>query len=157
MTSHLDTQPEIVEVAPVIAAVVRDVVEMSVIAEFFDRSFGQILATLVAEGIEPSGPAFALYHGPPTETADLEVGFPVDRAIGAVDGVEAGSTPGGRVARLVHVGPYDQLGPSWERLGAWITAQGETPAVDLWEVYVTEPTPDADPAGLRTELNWLLA
>ena len=157
MTPPPDTQPEIVEVPLVMAAVVRDVVEMGSIADFFDQSFGQILATLVAEGIEPTGPAFALYHGPPTDTADLEVGFPVDRVIGAVEPVEPGSTPAGRVARLVHIGPYDQLGSSWERLGAWIGAQGETAAADLWEIYVTEPTPDADPATLLTELNWLLA
>jgi len=157
MTPPADTEPEIVEVALVPAAVVRDVVEMSTIGDFFDQSFGQILATLVAEGIEPTGPAFALYHGPPTTTADLEVGFPVDRVIGAVEPVEPGSTPAGRVARLTHIGPYDQLGPSWERLGSWIAAQGETPAGDLWEVYVTQPTPDVDPATLLTELNWLLA
>lgn len=30
----------------------------------------------------------------------------------------------------------------------------ELPA--LWEVYLTEPSPDMDPADLRTELNWLL-
>lgn len=157
MTPPPDTQPEIVEVELVPAAVVREVVEMTALAEFFDSAFGQILATLVAEGIEPIGPPFALYHGQPTDTADLEVGFPVDRAIGTVEPVEPGSTPGGRVARVVHVGAYDELGRSWERLAAWITAQGEEPAADLWEVYLTEPTPGADPAGLRTELNWLLA
>lgn len=26
-----------------------------------------------------------------------------------------------------------------------------------WEVYVTEPSPDMDPADLRTELNWPVA
>jgi len=157
MTPPSDTQPEIVDVELITAAVVRDVVEMSAMSDFFDQAFGQILATLVAEGIEPTGPPFALYHGPPAATADLEVGFPVDRVIGAVEPVEPGSTPAGRVARLVHVGPYDELGPSWERLGAWIGAQGETPTADLWEVYVTEPTPETDPADLRTELNWRLA
>lgn len=157
MTSPSDTQPEIVEVERVTAAVVREVVEMSAIADFFDQAFGQILGTLVAEGAEATGPAFALYHGAPTDTADLEVGFPVDRVIGTVEPVEPGSTPPGRVARLIHVGPYDTLGQSWGRLGAWIAEQGETPAVDLWEVYLTEPTPETDPATLRTELNWLLA
>ena len=51
MTPPPDTQPEIVEVPLVMAAVVRDVVEMGSIADFFDQSFGQILATLVAEGL----------------------------------------------------------------------------------------------------------
>jgi effector-binding domain-containing protein len=58
------------------------------------------------------------------------------------------------VARLVHAGGYDQLGEAWGRLGAWIAGQGLTPGADLWEVYVTGPSPDTDPADLRTELFW---
>jgi effector-binding domain-containing protein len=70
--------------------------------------------------------------------------------------VRAGTLPGGRIARLVHVGGFDRLGDSWAALGAWIGAQGFTPSRDLWEVYVTEPSPDMDPAELRTELLWRL-
>jgi len=62
--------------------------------------------------------------------------------------------PAGRVARLVHQGGYDQLGASWGRLRSWIDAHGVNPGRDLWEVYVTEPSPHIDPAALRTELNW---
>ena len=43
-----------------------------------------------------------------------------------------------------------------ERLAAWMGEQGLTPGPVLWEVYVTEPSPDMDPADLRSELNWLL-
>jgi effector-binding domain-containing protein len=60
------------------------------------------------------------------------------------------------VARLVHQGGYDQLGAAWDRLRSWIDGQGLTPGRELWEVYVTEPSPDIDPATLRTELNWTI-
>ena len=46
------------------------------------------------------------------------------------------------------------MGEAWGRLGAWIAEQGLTPGADLWEVYVTEPNPEMDPADLRTELFW---
>jgi effector-binding domain-containing protein len=68
----------------------------------------------------------------------------------------AGSLPGGQVARLVHHGSFDELGSSWARLGAWIGQRGLTPTDALWEVYVTEPSPDMDPADLRTALHWLV-
>ena len=55
---------------------------------------------------------------------------------------------------MVHAGSFDGLSEAWQRLGAWIGGQGLTPANDYWEVYVTEPSPDMDPADLRTELNW---
>ena len=57
---------------------------------------------------------------------------------------------------MVHAGSFDTLSSAWERLGSWINDQGLTPTQVYWEVYLTEPTPDMDPADLRTELNWLL-
>ena len=64
------------------------------------------------------------------------------------------SLPAGHVARVVHSCGYDQLGETWGRLGAWIVDPGLTPGIDLWEIYVTEPNPEMDPADLHTELIW---
>lgn len=48
--------------------------------------------------------------------------------------------------------PYEGLGAAWGEFGAWIAAQGHTPAPDLWESYVTGPESSPDPATWRTEL-----
>ncbi len=156
MPSSDAVEPEIVEFGGATTAVIHAVVAMDGLVAFFDRSFTR-LATVVAEqGVAITGPAFALYHGPPTDQIDLEVGFPTDRAVEPAGDVVAGTLPAGRVARLVHLGSYDTLVSSWGRLGAWMGEQGLTPGPVLWEVYVTEPSPDMDPADLRSELNWLL-
>lgn len=63
------------------------------------------------------------------------------------------SLPGGRIARLIHLGAFDGLGTSWEQLVAWVYEHGMQPGEVFWEVYLTEPAPDMDPAELRTELN----
>jgi effector-binding domain-containing protein len=92
------------------------------------------------------------------------VGFttavPVTEAAGVEEAsggeVVASSLPGGDVARLSHLGSYDRLSESWGRLGTWIGEQGRRPGPRFWEVYVTEPTPEADPASMRTDLYWLL-
>lgn len=158
MTDRTDqTEPELVEVELRSAAVVRGVVPVAELTGFFDRSFTALVAVLKAQGTGIAGPAFALYQGAPGETADLAVGFPVAGTLRPEGDVEAGALPGGRVARLVHAGSYADLGASWARLGAWITEQGHRPGPVLWEVYVTEPSPEMDPADLRTELNWPLA
>ncbi len=107
-----------------------------------------------SQDIAITGPAFALYHGAPSDAADLEVGFPTEHPVEPTDGVEIGSRPAGRAARLVHHGSYDELGSSWQQLERWMRAQGLEPANSFWEVYVTEPTPEMDPADLRTELIW---
>jgi effector-binding domain-containing protein len=148
------TGPGWVELDPTTTAVIGGVVPMDELPAFFDRAFSTLSAVLATQGVTPTGPAFARYHGPPAATADLEVGFPTDRPVTDDGEVRASSLPGGRVARLVHAGSFDELGRAWGELGAWIGAQGAAPGSVLWEVYVTEPSPDMDPADLRTELYW---
>jgi effector-binding domain-containing protein len=150
------TEPELVDLDEMPTAVIHGVIPMSEMVGFFDRSFTELTEVLAAQGLTPTGAAFARYAGPPGETVDLEVGFPVHGVVSAEGRVRAGTLPGGRVARLVHVGAFDGLGESWGRLGEWIGAQGLTPGADMWEVYVTEPSPDMDPADLRTELCWTI-
>jgi effector-binding domain-containing protein len=146
--------PELTNVTETPTAVIRGVVPMNELANFFDRSFTTLATVAVDQNVAIAGPAYALYHAVPTDTADLEVGFPVSGPIEPTDGVEAGSLPAGRVARAIHQGGYDQLGSSWGQLEQWIRDQGLEPTTPLWEVYVTEPRPDMDPDELRTELNW---
>jgi effector-binding domain-containing protein len=152
-----EAEPAVVTLEPVTTAVIRRVVPMDRLPEFFDGSFGALAAAVQEQDAGVAGPAFAFYHRLPTDTADLEVGFPTRRAVTATGDVRAASLPAGRVARVVHAGSFDGLGPAWERLRGWMDAQGLRAGETFWEVYLTEPTPDMDPAELRTELNWPVA
>lgn len=156
MTSAAADQPtpELVIVDPVTAAVVKGTIPTNEVTDFFDRSFGVLGGALAAQGVAPTGPAFALYREVPDDAMVLEVGYPVNRAIEPDGPAETGDLPGGRVARLVHAGSFDGLTAAWQHLGTWIDEQGLTPGEPFWEVYLTEPSPDMDPADLRTELNW---
>ncbi|WP_209446657.1 GyrI-like domain-containing protein [Streptomyces palmae] len=147
---------EVVTLEPVVTAVVRGVVPVAGLRDFFDASFGALARVIEAQRLTVLGPAFALYHGAPGESVDLEVGFATDSVVRPEDGVVAGSLPGGRVARLTHRGGFDGLGSSWERLHSWVRERGLSAGADRWEVYVTRPAPDMDPSELRTELNWPL-
>jgi effector-binding domain-containing protein len=151
------SEPEIIELPTVDTAVIHGVVAMTELADFFDRSFSTLTTVLADQGIAMTSAAFARYHGPPTDTFDLEAGFATDRPVQPEGPVTAGTLGGGRVARAIHTGSYDQLGSSWGRLQSWIESRGLVPGSDLWEVYVTKPSPDMDPAELITELNWSLA
>lgn len=147
-------EPTLADAPRVRTAVIHEVVPMADIAAFFDDAFTELPAVLGEQGIAPTGAAFARYAGPPGETADIEVGFPTDGDVEPSGRVRPGTLPAGRVATVVHAGGFDQLGEAWGRLQAWIVEQGLTPGPDLWEVYVTEPNPEMDPADLRTELFW---
>ena len=153
--------PGLHEVAEQTTAVVRGSVRLDGLRAFFDSSFGLLPRIVAGQGAEIRGPAFCLYRtaaGAPDPAAaqHLEVGFAVDRILVPQEGVTPGHLPAGEAARLVHAGGYEGLGAAWERLGGWIAAQGRQTAGVRWEVYLTKPGPDADPAAMRTELNWLL-
>lgn len=145
-------EPERVELEPLPTAVVRrDQITVDQITELFDTGF----AAIGAAGITPSGPAFAIYRGDPTAVFDAEIGFPVAEPLAAtIEGpatVHPSMLPAGPALTLSHLGPYDSLGESWGRLMGAVVALG-TPGATFIEVYVTEPTPGADPAAMRTDL-----
>lgn len=143
--------PEVIDHPEVPTAVIRGRIRMDQMAEFYDRSYGVIAACAARQGASPQA-AFALYLAPPGEEFELEVGFLLDRPIERDDEVLPSYLPAGRVARLIHHGSYEHLPQSWGRLLQWISEQGWAPAGPMWEVYVTEPTPQTDPTTLRTDL-----
>lgn len=150
-------RPEFADVEEAVTAVVRGVVPLAGLPDFFDASFRALGETLGRQQVTVRSPAFGFYHRHPDETADLEVGFVTDRPVRPEGDVIAATLPAARVARLVHHGSFDELSASWERLGAFVHEQGLRAGPLMWEFYVTEPTPDMDPADLRTELNLTIA
>ncbi|MFI2283388.1 GyrI-like domain-containing protein [Nocardia beijingensis] len=149
-------EPELLDVAEVTTAVIRDRVAPADLRDFFDRSFRLLPEILAGQGARIEGPAFCVYREV-DGALDLEVGFAVDRSPRAEREVRAGCLPAGRVARIVHAGGFDGLAASWEHLRSWIAEQGFAVGPLRWEVYLTRPAPDMDPAELRTELNWPVA
>lgn len=131
-------------------------------ATVFDETFTALFPELATRGITPVGPAFSLHHRMPTDTATFEVGIPVDSPLGSALTTEGGvslepaSLPAGTIARISYLGPYEGLGEAWTAFMQAIAAQGKQPELPFWEVYVTEPSPEANPATMRTDLYTLL-
>jgi effector-binding domain-containing protein len=147
---------------PTVVNVAKDY-PMGRMAEIFDSTFTALFPALGDQGIQPVGPAFALHTRMPTDTVDFEVGIPVDRPLQRATNSDAGVTlspsrlPGGRIAIVSHLGSYDGLGEAWGRFMQAVADSGNQPALPFWEIYVSEPSPEADPSRLRTDLVTLLA
>lgn len=149
--------PQLLTVGPCTAAVLREVVPMSALPQFFDRAFHTVSTVLSRQQITITGPPLAIYFGMPSDTVDVAGGVAVAGVVIPEDGVEAFTLPGGRVARVVHRGSYDTLGESYGRLTAWMGEQSLTPGPLMWESYLTEPEPGGDPMDLLTEISWPVA
>jgi effector-binding domain-containing protein len=156
----------VIDAPAVPTAVVRSQgVAMASIAGLFDAAFGSAFPALFARGVAPAGAPFALYtrltEGAEA-VADVEIGFPLSAPLdeqlgeGAFDAgdlrIELSELPAGATAVVSHLGAYDGLGEAWGRLMGEIAGMGHAPGLPFWECYVTEPSPDMDPATLRTDL-----
>ncbi|NUL45258.1 AraC family transcriptional regulator [Cellulosimicrobium funkei] len=150
---------------PPVTTVVQTVTDspMDALAEVFDSTFSALFPALSTHGLQPIGPAFSLNTRMPSDTVDMEVGLPVDRPLeervtaGSGITLESSELPGGRIAIVSHLGAYDGLGDAWGAFMQAVAEAGHQPTLPFWEIYVTEPSPDQDPAAMRTDLVTLLS
>ncbi|MCG7310272.1 GyrI-like domain-containing protein [Brachybacterium sp. ACRRE] len=150
--------------APVVRTVVvsREDFPVFKLPQLMDGVFSHLAGALAERGIHPTGAAFALHHRFPVDTADLEVGFPVDGLLESPLELPSGFTaqasslPTGRVAMLSHLGGYGALGDAWGAFMEAVGEAGEQSRFPIWELYVSNPAETKDPSTLRTDLFSLL-
>ncbi|MFP5313703.1 MAG: GyrI-like domain-containing protein [Actinomycetes bacterium] len=150
-------QPQRIHITQQPVAVIRERVPMDSLTGFFDRAFGAVMAALQMQGARPSGPPFALYHGMPGETVDVEAGFPVAGNFQGAGEVARGSLPDTDAFEAVHTGPYDTLGSTYDAIREQMEAEGAAPSDTMWEYYLTDPRTQPDPAAWQTKVVWPVA
>lgn len=134
------------------AAVMTATVPATGIGAWLAEVYSTLARVMTEQGAYPAGPPFARYRPLAGGRFAVEAGFPVGTVIDADGPVQPARLPGGLVARTVHTGPYDELAPAYEALAAWVRDHGGEVAGDPWEVYLTDPASDPDPAAWRTEV-----
>ena len=84
--------------------------------------------------------------------ADIEVVVPVSAGVQDGDEVKCYELPGGQMAKTVHKGPYDECGPAYERLFAWVAANGRKLVGPTREIYLNDPN-EVAPSEILTEIH----
>ena len=72
------------------------------------------------------------------DNADFEAAMPV-RSAKDVEGIVVRELPAGRCVSLIHQGPYDQLGRSYEKIKQYVREKGYKIAVPSREIYIKGP------------------
>jgi effector-binding domain-containing protein len=114
-------------------------------------AIAEVEAAMTEAGVTLAGPPFARYLAVEPRVR-AEIGFPVLRPSPHVGRVFPGTLPGGRVASVVHVGPFDRLQQTYAVLFRWLAELGLQPTGPVWEVYWSDPEAEPDPATWRTEI-----
>jgi effector-binding domain-containing protein len=144
----------LMERAPQPTAVVRSTIAVAEIPRFLGHAYEAVARVLASQGITPVGEPFAYYKGVPTTTIELEAGFPVAVPCVPSGEVVASELPGGTIATGTHVGPYDTMVETYQRLTTWINAQGLVLGGAMWETYLSDPQQEPDATKWRTEIFW---
>lgn len=113
--------------------------------------FPEVIEHVMSSGAEMAGPPLVRYYSF-GEEIDLEAALPVRAPIEPAGRVKPATLPAGEAVIAWHVGPYDRLGETHERVKAWIEPRALEARSACWEEYWTDPGMEPDPAKWRTRV-----
>lgn len=71
--------------------------------------------------------------------ADVEVAFPVSKAVEGTEDIKSYELPGGKMAKIIHKGPYEDCGPTYEKLYRWLAENQMKITGPIREAYPNDP------------------
>ncbi|MDD1679801.1 MAG: GyrI-like domain-containing protein [Methanomicrobiales archaeon] len=86
-----------------------------------------------------------------TGTADVEVVVPVTGEAPYEAGISSYTLPGGKMARIIHRGPYETSELSYQKIFTWIAENGYHVAGPIREIYYNNPQ-EVKPEDIMTEI-----
>ncbi|UWX57813.1 GyrI-like domain-containing protein [Chlorobaculum sp. MV4-Y] len=146
---------ELKELAPVPALLIRTHTTMSELGSLFETGYHEILQLLAGQGKSPLGPPFARYYGMSTGSFEIEFGFPVEGEVEGKGRVVAGSTPSGKAASSLYIGPYGEIEGVYDALMKWVDDNGFELSGEAYEIYLDNPA-ETPPDQLRTRVYLML-
>jgi len=155
-------------VAATDALAVTERVAIAELDAWWDNAFAELYRELREAGVEPAGPAGALY---PVELFQQEISevvafIPVpspwpsplalspalSRALSRA--AQRYVVPEAELAVAVHHGPFAELDRTYGSLGTYVAERELGVAGPIREYYVVSPADTADESQLRTEVGW---
>jgi len=115
-----------------------------------------LYSSIQGQNIPPAGGMIGIYYNSPEDTPpqdlEWELGFPCDSHVSPLQPLQRKVWNFIQVATAIHVGSFESTGETYLAIFAWLEANGMEPAGPVLERYLTMPTPDTNPADMRTEI-----
>lgn len=131
-------------------AAIRTTIRLDGIGAAMGPILGELFGWLARKGITPVGPPWSRYLAVGPVECELELGAPIASEVAGEGRILVGALPECDVARTLHVGPYEQLMGAYQAIGDWMAKNAAVPAGAMWEVYLTDPEHQPDPATWQT-------
>jgi AraC family transcriptional regulator len=120
----------------------------------------EIVHYIAKAGVEICGPPVYLWHEKTVEaaaradetgTADIEVAWPVRGTAPGTREIHQYMLPGGKMARILHKGPYQECESTYHYLFDWLAMHHMEITGPIREMYLNDPV-TVPPEGILTEI-----
>ena len=142
------------DVESMYAMTLRSKCKMEDISKEMGSSFGRLMEFVSANGAQIAGPPFAIWYEWEDEVMEFDNAIPIDKPINGTKEILPIKTYQGKVAHVNHTGDYSTTYYSWNALEKYIKENNLETNGDPYEVYITDPQTEPDPAKWVTELYW---
>jgi len=126
---------------------------MNDLGTFMETYFPQLYMYAMRMEATMSGHPYSIYYNwDPEGMILVEAGIPLATGIEGEDVIQASSTPGGKAVKAVYMGPYEKMAVVYEALEQYIKVMQLEPLGLAYEVYITDPQKEPDPAKWETHV-----
>lgn len=126
--------PHIEVITEWIRAGIRQQVALAELPRVFGPTFEEVAEAINTAGGDIIGPAYACYFGMPSDVVDVEIGFGISTLISSANLILT-QVPSQEAAVGTHLGPYDELTDSYDKLLPWMQQQGIDLSDHMYEFY----------------------
>jgi DNA-binding transcriptional MerR regulator len=144
----------LIEATP--AAAIHETVEMSNLALWFEGAFGEIYASLAAQGLPPEGPGGGVYGNDlfTHERGMATVFVPCRAGIRASGRIEEVVVPAIELAVATHLGHHSEADRTYGALAAHVAEHALGVNGPIREYYLISNRDTSDATRWRTEIGW---
>lgn len=118
---------------------IRTHTKVEALPTLIGQSYGAIMQYMGELGEPVSHEPFVIYYNMDMQNLDVELGFPVSKALPGKGDIKSSFLPTGPAARTTYTGPYSDMGPAYEELTSFIKDKGREPSGVAIEYYLTGP------------------
>jgi effector-binding domain-containing protein len=109
------------------------------LSQVIGESYKKIADYLCSLGEQPMGVPYTAYYNMDMQDLDVEMGFPVSKALPESEEIKAREIEAQQVASTMYKGPYGKMEPTYVELLKWIEEKGYQLTGVSYEYYHNSP------------------
>lgn len=122
------------------------------ISSEMQEMYGVLLDYVYEHEAQLAGHPISFVYSKTDSTVNIGAGVPVSVELPDTDEIKRMVLSPSKAAMLVYMGSYTGISKAYEALDAWLEQHELVPAAPIYEVYITDPGSEPDPAKWVTEV-----